>query len=210
MILFDLDGTVLDTLDDLTDAVNHTMKAMGFPSHTREAVRSFVGGGVPLLIRRALPDGVGEAVRTEAYDRFTRYYKAHSADKTRPYDGILPLLQRLKRDGHKLAVVSNKDDYAVAALCEAYFPGMFDVAIGARPEFEKKPAPDSLLYALERLGGTPSEALYIGDSEVDLQTAENASMPCISVTWGFRDETFLRAHGATTLCHTAEGLYESV
>lgn len=204
--VFDLDGTLLDTLDDLTAAVNAAMRRVSFAERSKEEVRGFVGNGIRILVLRAMnlygKEKLGEAEETafsSAFSYFKRYYAAHLADRTAPYAGILPLLRRLKAAGKKIAVVSNKADFAVKSLCDRYFAGLTDVAVGENEEkgIKKKPSPDAVLYAIETVGG--ENAVYIGDSEVDVQTAKNANLPCVSVCWGFKDEAFLRENGAIVL-----------
>lgn len=193
--VFDLDGTLLDTLDDLTDAVNAAMQAVGLPLRTKAEVCSFVGNGIAKLIERAVGEHTEKAQEALAF--FKEYYALHCADKTQPYEGIVPLLQALKDRGLKTAVVSNKADFAVKALAKQYFDGLLAEAVGENESagIRKKPAPDSLLAVMARLGVTAQETLYIGDSEVDIQTAKNAGVACACVTWGFRDKAFLQANG---------------
>ena len=207
-ILFDLDGTLLNTLDDLTDSVNVTLQAHGFPLRKREEIRKFLGNGSEFLMRSALPEGTKEEDFAACLAEYQVYYKAHMEDKTAPYEGILPLLKKLKESGWRLGVVSNKFDTAVKGLCEKYFPGCIDAAAGEREAegIRRKPAPDMAFTAAERLGVRSVDCLYIGDSEVDIQTAKNAGMECISVCWGFRDADFLEQAGATKLVHTPQEL----
>lgn len=194
-VIFDLDGTLLNTLEDLTDAVNTALTAHDYPARTIEEVRRFVGNGIGTLIRRAAPGDITQ----EAYDRvlsyFKEYYREHCNDKTKPYPGVTELLIRLKAEGCRLAIVSNKADFAVKELCGIYFGDTVSVAIGEREGIRRKPAPDTVEQALRELGASRENAVYVGDSDVDIETARNVGMPCISVTWGFRDEEFLRAHG---------------
>ncbi len=225
--VFDLDGTLLDTLDDLAGAVNRTLSSMGFPPRTRDEVRAFVGNGVSKLMRRALPADTDEATFNAALAQFKADYAAHNTEATAPYPGILDLLAALRAEGVRTAVVSNKFDAATRALCARYFGDLVEVAVGENEAAGlcRKPAPDTVFAALTRLGvattlrattppvatlstadGRPVRAVYIGDSDVDIATATAAGLPCLSVTWGFRDEDFLRAAGATTLAHTPEEL----
>lgn len=196
-VVFDLDGTLLDTLDDLTAAVNAALSAFGYPLRSRDEVRSFVGNGIRLLMERA----IGKRVERfeEVLDEFKRYYGVHCADKTQAYDGILLLLSELKRRGIRTAVLSNKADFAVKKLSKAYFDELLMESIGENESagIRKKPAPDALLAVMERLGADPKTTVYVGDSDVDIQTAKNAGVDCIAVTWGFRDEPFLRKNGAS-------------
>ena len=194
-IVFDLDGTLLDTLEDLTVAVNYALDLCGMPTRTIGEIRQFVGNGVKKLMIRAVPDGENNPQFEKAFEFFREYYEAHCNDKTRAYEGIPELLQELKNAGYALAIVSNKIDSAVQELNKRYFPQV-DVAVGDCEGLKRKPAPDSVFVALERLGKSKENAIYIGDSEVDIQTAKNSGLPCISVLWGFRDKTFLQEHGA--------------
>lgn len=210
--VFDLDGTLLDTLDDLTGAVNAAMREVGAKERTREEVRSFVGNGIRLLVLRALTGGKEDAfVDNEVFERafscFKAYYGAHLAEKTAPYPDVLPLLRRLKESKKKVAVVSNKADFAVKKLCERYFGSLVDVAVGEKEEdgIRKKPAPDSTIAAIDALGG--GNAVYIGDSEVDIETAKNAKLPCVSVCWGFKDEAFLLRHGASVCVYAPSEIF---
>ena len=202
--LFDLDGTLLDTLDDLWAAVNHALTVCGFPLRTRDEVRRFIGNGVAKLVERALGEGADRATNERALALFKEYYGAHCQDRTRVYDGIIDVLTALRTAGKRVGVVSNKAAFAVEILCKAYFGDLVGVAIGENEAagIRKKPAPDTVFAALQALGAEPSTAVYIGDSEVDLQTAKNAGLPCISVAWGMKDEQFLLQHGAKCLVRT--------
>ena len=207
--IFDLDGTLLDTLQDLAASVNYALRQHHMPEHSLDDVRHFVGNGVRLLMERAVPDGVGNPMFDAAFDTFRQYYMQHSLDTTRPYDGIPELIRELHARGCKMAVVSNKMMAATQELVRHFFPEI-PVAIGEHEAegIRKKPAPDTVFAALRQLGHSVSEnlenqegevfAVYVGDSDVDLATARNAGLPCISVLWGFRDRDFLLANGATT------------
>ncbi len=195
-IIFDLDGTLLDTLEDLTDSVNYAMEKFGFPVHTIEEIRRFVGNGAPKLIERSIPQGKENPSYDAVLAAFKEYYAAHCEDKTNPYEGVMALLADLKEKGYRLAVVSNKFDGAVKRLCGKYFGDYIEVAIGESADVKRKPAPDTVYRALRELSCDGSRAVYVGDSEVDIQTAKNASLPCISVTWGFRTAEQLKAAGA--------------
>ena len=194
-ILFDLDGTLLDTLDDLTVAVNVALEAFGYPRRSREEVRRFVGNGVRRLMELAVPEGVTGQAFEACFARMRSYYASHSAEKTAPYKGVPDLLAALKEREIPMALVSNKPDGLVAELAELHFPGIFAVTVGDMPDRARKPAPDMPLYALERLGLSREEVFYVGDSEVDWQTARNAGVPIVSVTWGFRDRDVLEGLG---------------
>ena len=201
-ILWDLDGTLLDTLDDLTDSVNAALAASGFPTHSRDAVRSFVGNGMRKLIERAVPAGTGEAEQAAVREFFRVHYAAHCSDKTKPYASIPELLAKLREAGVKMAIVSNKPDFATKELAAVYFGGLTDAAIGGRDGVPVKPAREMVELALAELGTDAADAVYIGDSDVDVITAANAEMDGISVAWGFRGEDVLRAAGAKNIAHT--------
>ena len=198
-VVFDMDGTILNTLDDLADAVNVALRAYQMPERTIEEVRRFVGNGIRLLMERAVPDGADNPQFEEVFAKFKEYYGVHCNDKTRAYDGILPLFRELKEAGYAMAIVSNKIDSAVKELSEIYFDGIITVAIGETEGVAKKPAPDMVQKALKELQVSAEEAIYVGDSDVDIATAKNSGLECVSVTWGFRDEEFLKEHGATNL-----------
>ena len=198
--IFDLDGTLLDTLGDLAASVNYAMRTNGMPEHSVDEVCRFVGNGVRRLMERAVPGGAAHPAFEAAFATFRRHYMEHSLDTTRPYKGIPEMLQELKRRGRHTAVVSNKFDAATKELCRHFFPDTIDVAVGEHEAegIRKKPAPDTVLQALSQLGVGQEGAVYVGDSDVDIQTARNSGLPCISVLWGFRNREFLLAHGAET------------
>ena len=204
--LFDLDGTVLDTLDDLCNATNYALESEGLPTHSKAAVCSFVGNGIANLIDRAVPQGSSPELSARVLATFKTYYAEHCADNTKPYDGIPELLSGLRRAGVRTGLISNKADFAVQSLAKEYFEGLFDFALGERAEIPRKPAPDMVYYALEKLGADPAEAVFIGDSDVDVRTAKNAGIDGIFVTWGFRDEPCLRAAGGECFADTPEAL----
>ena len=206
--IFDLDGTLLDTLEDLYRATNLALDRHSLPRRTRDEVRMFVGNGVETLIRRAVPAGTDEATVTAVLADFKTVYAAICEDHTAPYDGIMELLAALRARGIRVAVVSNKFDAATKKLCAKYFGDLIEIAVGERAGICKKPAPDTVFEALSILGVTTEDAVYIGDSDVDIETARAAGMPCLSVTWGLRDEDFLIEHGAAVLVHTPEALLE--
>ncbi len=195
MAIFDLDGTILDTLEDLADAMNYALGEHGYPGRTIEEVRRFVGNGIRKLIERAVPAGLAKEEIDRVHETFSAYYQQHCADKTRPYEGVLPLLERLRAAGCLTAVVSNKADAAVQPLCRRYYNGLFDYAVGERTGIRRKPDPDSVQEVLRRLQVEAADAVYIGDSEVDIQTAKNAGLDSIIVTWGFRDRDYLESQG---------------
>lgn len=208
--VFDLDGTLLNTLDDLADSTNYALSCYGYPRRTLEEVRRFVGNGVAKLIARATPDGATEEETARCLAVFRAHYLTNMRNKTGPYPGILSLLDRLNETGIPVAVVSNKFDDAVKSLCHHYFGDRVPVAIGESATVRKKPAPDSALAALDALHIPADRAVYIGDSDVDIQTAKAAGMDCISVTWGFRDADFLLANGAQRLVDTPEDLAKAL
>lgn len=202
--IFDLDGTLLYTLDDLTASVNHAMRAFGLTEHTVDEVRLMVGNGVRKLIERAIPQGAANPKYEEIYQTFIKHYLKHSLDTTRPYDGIMETLAELKRRGKRMAVVSNKYCKATEELCRHFFADYISVAIGESETVRKKPAPDTVNEALRRLCVGKENAVYVGDSEVDILTARNSGLPCISVLWGFRSKDFLIANGGTTFINKPE------
>lgn len=203
-IIFDLDGTLLDTLGDLHAATNAVLRQFGYPERTMDEVRCFVGNGAERLIRLAVPEGAEEKV-PQVLAAFQSYYAAHCDVLTKPYDGTPEMLEKLGKS-HPLAVVSNKPDRAVGELAKIYFPGLY--ARGEGTDCPRKPAPDMVFKAMEALGA--DHCIYVGDSEVDVLTAKNAQVPCLSVTWGFRDVKTLEKAGATYFCHRAEDVMESI
>ena len=205
-IVWDLDGTLLDTLSDLSAAVNAALGMHGLPGHTEEEVRLAVGNGIRKLIERTVPAGTPVEITDAVFLSFKEYYKDHMNDRTAPYAGILELLTDLSRAGVKMAIVSNKADFATKELARQHFDGVIDVAVGEREGVRKKPAPDAVFAALSEMGVTPSEAVFIGDSEVDVETGRNAGMDTVAVTWGFRETEILRAAGADRLVSTPEEL----
>lgn len=207
-VIFDLDGTLLDTLEDLYLSVNATLRAFNLPERTREEVRAFVGNGIPMLIRRALPEAADDSTFNAALEFFTRYYGEHCTDNTGAYDKIPETLSELKSKGFLTGVVTNKIHSAACELCEKYFAGLVDVVQGQAQGFPTKPDPTATNYIVKKLGA--DRAVYIGDSEVDIQTAKNAGVPCISVSWGFKDRAFLKAHGAEAICDTTEQVLSSI
>lgn len=208
-VVFDLDGTLLDTLDDLADSVNAALLAHGLPLRTREEVCAFVGNGMKNLV--TLASGLQDEAEIEKLLKtFKAHYAVHGKDKTKPYEGIITLLRALKAHGVKTAVLSNKADFATKELVKEYFDGLFDEVVGENEAngIRKKPCPDALFTIMQRLGITKEETLYTGDSDVDIRTAENACVACVSVTWGFRDEAFLLKNGATMLVSSPEEILD--
>ena len=190
-VVFDLDGTLLDTLGDLRDSVNFALKKNNLPKRTTEEIRSFVGNGIRLLIELSVPKNTSLEITEQCFQDFKEYYKDHSAILTKPYDDIIDLMKTLKSKGVKIGVVSNKADFAVKTLMEDYFSGLYDCAYGERAGVPRKPEPDGVLDAIKGMGSEIENTIYIGDSEVDVVTSKNAKLPCIAVTWGFRDKKVL-------------------
>lgn len=205
-VIFDMDGTILDTLDDLADAMNYVLRLNNMPVRTTGEIRRFVGNGVRKLIERAVPEETAVSVKENVYGEFSSYYSKHCADRTKPYDGIKEMLFCVRNAGIKTAVVSNKDDYAVQTLARVYFPALFDAVVGVREGIKKKPAPDTVFEVMTRLDVTKEQCVYIGDSEVDIETAQNAGIPCISVSWGFKGRDFLEEHNALKIVDTISEL----
>lgn len=206
--IFDLDGTLLDTIQDLATSVNYALRQCHMPERTLDEVRRFVGNGVRLLMIRAVPGGEDNPRFQEAFDIFRSHYLEHSLDTTAPYPGIIDMLERLKAGGKRLAVVSNKFDTATKELIHHFFGNLIEVTIGENEAagVRKKPAPDTVNEALHQLGVGKEDAVYVGDSDVDLQTARNSGLPCISVLWGFRDREFLLENGATTFVQSPDNI----
>lgn len=207
-VIFDLDGTLLNTLSDLHASTNHALAAHDLPPRSLDEVRSFVGNGIRNLIRLAVPVGSSDELIDTVHADFDAHYAVHNMDQTGPYPGVIELVKTLRDKGIRCCVVSNKGDYAVQPLVQHFFPNMFDVVCGEREKdgIRRKPWPDTVLECMRVVGATKDESVYVGDSEVDLLTAANAGIDCIAVTWGFRDEDFLRAQGATVLTPTAPAL----
>lgn len=208
-VIFDLDGTLLNTLDDLADSTNYALSKFGYPTRTIEEVRQFVGNGVAKLIERAIPEGKNNPNFEKCLSIFKENYAQNMYNKTAPYNGIIEMLSNLKSKGIKIAVVSNKFDLAVKELCKKYFEGFIDFAAGENEAqgIKKKPAPDTVISVLNEFNFASEDAVYVGDSDVDIMTAKNSQMPCISVTWGFRDEKFLLENGATILINAPSEIY---
>lgn len=207
-VLFDMDGTVLDTLGDLAAAVNHTLREFSMPERSIAEVAAALGNGAAYLIAHTVPDGTPKELTDKVLAAYAPYYDAHCDILTGPYDGIVPLMQKLRGKGVKLAVISNKQDTAVKPLAEKYFPGLLEIAVGESAEVRRKPNPDAVLAALCHIGVEREDAIYVGDTEVDLQTARNAGMECASVDWGFRTREQLVEIGAEHIFDTVQELEE--
>ncbi len=207
-VIFDLDGTLLNTLGDLRAATNHALEVRGLPPHSMEEIRQFIGNGIRLLICRAMPEGTPEAEIDAALDDFKAYYAAHIHDRTVPYDGIPQLLTALRKRGIQVAVLSNKIDSASQELIEYFFPGKTDVVFGEHVGVPRKPDPTSCRMVMQQLGVQPEQVLYVGDSGTDMQTAKNAGLYAVGVTWGFRSKEVLLKYGADVLVHRPEQILQ--
>lgn len=209
-VIFDLDGTLANTLPDLHNSVNFALKKFDFSEILLDDTRKFVGNGLKMLIKRALPEGISEETINMVLQEMKAHYADHCNVETRPYEGIPELLKRLSSEGFRLATVSNKAEPMLLTLHRIYFYQWIPVAVGERPDLPRKPAPDMVLEALRQLHSTVEDAVYVGDSEVDLQTAHNCNMPCLSVGWGFRSEKDLRNAGAETVYRSPAELYDAL
>ena len=204
-VFLDLDGTVIDSLRDIVDAVNYTMRHFGLPEYTAAELRPKLGWGVSTLMRKALPE-VSEARLEEIQSFYKPYYAVHAGEHSRPFDGILPMLSRMKDAGLVLAIISNKPDAAVQPLAEKYFADVVALSVGELPNIRRKPEPDMLAAAAEKMGVDLKRCLYVGDSEVDIETADNAGIDCACVTWGFRSREELVGAGAKYIFDTPDEL----
>lgn len=196
LYIFDMDGTILNTIDDIAGAINYVLDMHGYPRHTVDEVKSFVGNGLKRALELSLPDGVAGDVLNQLFTELVAYYNEHSNIMTRPYEGIVEVIHKLREQGKIVAVVSNKRVEAVRDLCDIYFAGCFDMALGDQDGIARKPAPDMTNMVIEHYGTCKDKCVYIGDSDVDLMTARNTEIDCIAVTWGFRTREFLIEHGA--------------
>ncbi len=208
--IFDMDGTILNTLQDLQNATNYALREHNFPERTYEEVRNFVGNGVQKLIERALPEGSSDETVQSVLASFKTYYKVHSTDTTAPYEGIPEAIKKLREAGIKTAVVSNKPDFGVQDLVKDFFPNLFDVALGEKAGIAKKPAPDMVNSALDSLAVSKTDSVYIGDSDVDFMTAKNSGLSFIGCSWGFKGRSFLEKLGAGTIVDNAEQLVQEI
>lgn len=208
-VIFDLDGTLLNTLGDLASSINFALRECGYPERTVDEVRSFIGNGVIMLVRRSVPKGTSEADEKVCFEKFRARYLEHMEDTTAPYDGVNELIAKLLAQGIKTAVVSNKLDAGVKGLCKKHFPAL-TCAFGVTDESERKPSPANVFKALDALGVQKKETLYVGDSEVDVQTAQNAGLEMVGVTWGYRSRKTLLSSGAKHIIDKPEELLELV
>lgn len=215
LLVFDMDGTILNTISDITDALNYVMRSLGFSEHKDTQVRNYVGSGAKVLIERALKaidkyDELSEETINSSFNLFRSYYKDHCRDKTAPYEGIIDLLKELRNKGYKLAVVSNKPNESVQILVDKYFNGLFDFALGESAEILPKPAPDMVMKCLEHFDVKSDRAIYIGDSDVDYMTSVNSGLDVILVTWGFKDKSFLETFDANNYADSPEEILSFV
>ncbi len=209
-VIFDLDGTLLNTLEDLTNSTNYALACFNYPQKTIEQIRQFVGNGVYKLIERALPQGLEDKNFDKCLELFKQHYKENMYNKTQPYFGIIPMLEKLKALDIKTAVVSNKFDAAVKELCDYYFKDLIDFSAGENEAkgVRKKPAPDTVFDVLNKFNSNKEKTVYVGDSEVDIQTARNAQLRCISVSWGFKDRKFLELNNAENIIDTPDEIFQ--
>lgn len=210
VVIFDLDGTILNTLDDLSDSCNFVLNRNGFPVHTKDEIRLFVGNGIPKLIERALPAGTDADTQKKILQEFSEYYSLHSKDKTKPYNGIPELFSALKNAEIKIAINTNKNEEIAKIICNDYFPNSIDMITGGRKDTPHKPDPSGVNKILSELKLSKDEALFVGDSDVDYLTGVNADIDVINVNWGFRDEKFLLEHGAKKIVKTPEELQKLI
>ena len=207
-VLFYLDGTLLDTYMDLVNAVNHILAEYGYPERSPLEIRRFLGNGAADLVHRSIPEGTDVALEERILSDYKKYYNQHSKIFTKPYDGVLDVLKSLRDRGIKVAVVSNKPDFTVKELCVEYFGELVDFSVGDRADIQRKPSADPLFFAMKALDC--DRAVYVGDSEVDVEAARNANLPCVSVTWGFRDRDVLEECGANIFADTTEKLEKEI
>lgn len=210
LAIFDLDGTLLDTLGDLCASVNFALRNFSFPERTIDEVRSFIGNGVVKLMERSAPADTDPQTQQKCLNVFRKHYLQHMSDTTAPYEGVTELLGELRKEGIKIAVVSNKLHPAVEDLCESYFPGLIDKAVGVSVEEERKPSPINVIRTVEHFGADTESCIYIGDSEVDVQTAHNAGVKCIGVTWGFRTKEELVTAGCDMIAYTCDEIKDII
>lgn len=209
-VIFDLDGTILNSLDDLYSSVNFALNKNSLPLRSKEEVRSFVGNGARKLVERSVPADAAADIVQKVFDDFIIHYRDNCTNETAPYDGVCDLLKDLKDLGVKTAVVSNKADFAVGQLCDRYFPNLLDISLGEKEGIKTKPDPAAVLEVMKELGATADSTVYVGDSEVDIETAVNAGLLCISVDWGFKTKEFLVSHNAKTIVSTVEELRKTL
>ena len=205
-IVFDLDGTLLNTLEDLRDSVNYALERQDFPLRNLSEIRSFVGNGIRLLMERAVPENIDAETFEICFKDFCDYYKIHMEDKTAPYDGINDMLTNIKKAGFKTAIVTNKADFAAQDLCKRMFGDNIDFVVGSSDDRPNKPAPDGVFYALEKLDSKIENTVFVGDADTDILTAKNANLPSIGVLWGFRDREVIEEAGAEYIVESVNDL----
>lgn len=205
-IIFDLDGTLLNTLEDLRDSVNYALAKQNFPLRTLSEIRSFVGNGIRLLMERSVPENTNPEIFEICFADFCEYYKAHMEDKTAPYEGINEMLVSIKAQGFKTAIVTNKADFAAQDLCKRMFGDTIDLVVGSTDDRPNKPAPDGVYYALEVLGSKLENTVFVGDADTDILTANNAGLDSIGVLWGFRDREIIEKEGAKYIVESVKDL----
>ena len=205
-IVFDLDGTLLNTLEDLKDSVNYALERQGFPLRDLNEIRSFVGNGIRLLMERAVPENIDAETFEICFKDFCDYYKIHMEDRTAPYDGINDMLTNIKKAGFKTAIVTNKADFAAQDLCKRTFGDNIDFVVGSSDDRPNKPAPDGVFYALEKLDSKIENTVFVGDADTDILTAKNANLPSIGVLWGFRDREVIEEAGAEYIVESVNDL----
>lgn len=205
-IIFDLDGTLLDTLDDLKDSINFSLTKNGLPTRTKTEVRSFVGNGIRIMLERSVPENTDADTFNKVYDDFCEYYKLHMEDKTAPYEGINEMLKTIKAEGFKTAIVTNKADFAAQDLCKRMFGDTIDLIVGSVDDRPNKPAPDGAYYAVDTLKSSRENTIFVGDADTDILTANNAGLPSIGVLWGFRDRQVIEKEGAKYIAETVNDL----
>lgn len=206
LVIFDLDGTILNTIDDLSDSMNFILRKFDYPEHTTEECKYFVGNGIRKLIERAFPEGTADKILEKAFSEFVEYYREHAAIKTAPYNGMIECISSLKKAGIKIAVNTNKDEAAAVSLCNNYFPNLIDFVSGNRSGIPVKPDPSGVKIILQKYTVPLTEVCFVGDSDVDIQTGKNAGVDSIGVDWGFRGKEFLIQHGASKVVMTPDEL----
>lgn len=207
-IIFDMDGTLLNTLEDLTDSVNFALGSFSMPQRSIDEVRAFIGNGVTMLVKRSVPTGTDSEKTEKVFSCFREHYLKNMRNKTAPYEGVTEMLENLKKSGYKTGVVSNKLDSAVKELCDELFPSLISSAQGARGESDRKPNPENVFRCIEETGSKKENCLYVGDSEVDIQTAQNAGIKCLCVLWGYRDKEFLSSFGADSFIEKPNEIFD--
>lgn len=203
-VIFDLDGTLLNTLDDLCDSLNYALQEHNYPTHTLDEVKFFVGSGIKVMLERALPQGIDNF--EDVYQTFMSHYEKNKTNKTAPYQGSYEAIKKLSEMNIKMAIVSNKYQKGVEEICQPLFGKYIKVMVGEQPGLNKKPSKDMVIYAIEQLDSNLEEAIYVGDSDIDVLTAMNSNIPCIGASWGFRGEKLLKKYGSTYIANTFQDI----